>query len=88
MEDLMKCLYDFVCNRRLGSIYEDPEYEEVSHGVEMQLQKIQRNLNAEQQAELSRLLECLSAQNSIENEHLFLASLRFVGELGKAVGMS
>lgn len=81
MSDLMKCLYDFVQDRRMGSVYEDPEYEEVSRSVELQLDGIQQALSAQQYKELLRLLENISAQNSIECEHLFQASLELAWEL-------
>lgn len=81
MDGLMKCLYDFVRANRMGSICQDPEYEEISRSVELQLKKVQQNMGTEQQMELRILLENLSAQSSIENEHLFQTSLKLAREL-------
>lgn len=81
MNDLMKCLFDFTMERRMGSICQDPEYEEMSRSVELQLNKVQQFLDTKQQMELRPLLESLSAQNSIENEHLFQAALGLAREL-------
>ena len=81
MDDLTRCLYDFVCEKRMGSIYQDSEYEEMSRSVELQLKKVQQTMGTEQQIELQLLLENLSAQSSIENEHLFQASLKLAREL-------
>ncbi len=81
MNDLMKCLFDFTMERRMGSIYQDPEYEETSRSVELQLNKVQQFLDTKQQMELRPLLESLSAQSSIENEHLFQAALGLAREL-------
>lgn len=81
MNDLMKCLFDFTMERRMGSIYQDPEYEETSRSVELQLNKVQQFLDTKQQMELRLLLESLSAQSSIENEHLFQAALGLAREL-------
>ena len=85
MDGLMKCLYDFVRANRMGSICQDPEYEEISRSVELQLKKVQQTMGTEQQIELQLLLENLSAQSSIENEHLFQASLKLARELNALV---
>ena len=85
MDDLTKCLYDFVRANRMGSICQDPEYEEMSRSVELQLKKVQQTMGTEQQLELQLLLENLSAQSSIENEHLFQASLGLARELSALV---
>ncbi len=85
MDGLMKCLYDFVRTKRMGSIYQDPEYEEMSRSVELQLEKVQQSLGKKQQRELRLPLENLSAQSSIENEHLFQASLGLAQELNALV---
>ena len=85
MDDLTRCLYDFVCEKRMGSIYQDPEYAEMSRSVELQLKKVQQTIGTEQQVELQLLLENLSAQSSIENEHLFQASLKLARELSALV---
>lgn len=49
--------------------------------MELQLKKVQQNMGTEQQMELRILLENLSAQSSIENEHLFQTSLKLAREL-------
>lgn len=85
MDDLTKCLYDFVLAKRMGSICQDPEYEEISRSVELQLKKVQQNMGTEQQMELRILLENLSAQSGIENEHLFQMSLKLARELSALV---
>ena len=85
MNDLTKCLYDFACKNRMGSIYDDQEYEETSHSVELQTEKVQQGMSKEQLLELRLLLESISAQHSIENEHLFQAALRLAKELNALV---
>lgn len=87
MNDLTKCLYDFVQERRMGEIHTDPEYAEVSLSVDLQLKKVQQALGngKAQQVELQLLLESISALNSIECEHLFQVALRLSQEL-KRVG--
>lgn len=85
MDDLTKCLYDFLLDRRMGGVHEDSEYAEASHSVELQWKKLQQLLDPQQQKELLLLLEEISAQNSVENEHLFQAALGLARELGRAV---
>ncbi len=81
----MKRLYQFTCERRMGSIYQNLEYEEMSRSVELQMAKVQEHMDKEQQRELRLLLENISAQNSIENEHLFQAALALSRELNALV---
>ena len=69
----------------MGSIYDDQEYEETSHSVELQTEKVQQGMSKEQLLELRLLLESISAQHSIENEHLFQAALRLAKELNALV---
>lgn len=82
MTDLMKCLYDFVCTRRMGSIYGDPAYREASLHVDQQTKNLVENLSQEQKRELNRLLDSVNALSSIEIEHLFQATLGLARELG------
>lgn len=81
MDDLMKCLFDFTLERRMGSVCQDPEHAEAVRSVEFQLERVQRDMAEEQKKELRELLEEISAQTAIENEHLFQASLGLAREL-------
>lgn len=81
MDDLTKCLYDFVREKRMGNIYQDPEYEEAVRGVEFQLERIRGDMAEGQKKELRELLEGISAQTAIENEHLFQEALGLAREL-------
>lgn len=83
MNDLTRCLYDFVQEHRMGEVHMDPEYTEASLGVDLQLKKVQRALgdNEAMQDELRLLLSSISALNSIESEHLFRVALRLSREL-------
>lgn len=81
MDDLTKCLYEFVCEKRLGSLAEDAEYKEALQTVERQRAKVEALLNREQQWELSLLIDSAAGQSSIECEHLFQAALSLSREL-------
>ena len=86
MDDLMKCLYEFTTAKRMGAMWDDPEYEEMTHSVELQTAKVQEGMDKEQLRELRLLLENVSAQKAIESEHLFRASLKLARELNALVG--
>lgn len=85
MDDLTKCLYDFVCDHRMGRIHQDPEYREIANGIELQTQRLQKDMNKEQLRELQLLMDNLLALSDIESEHLFQAALGLARELGRAV---
>ena len=85
MNDLTKDLYEFVCAKRMGDVYQDPEYEEMSQSVEFQVAKVQDGMNEAQLQELRRLLENLSAIHNIEREHFFQAALKLAKELNGLV---
>ena len=86
MDNLMKCLYDFVLERRMGDVVSDPEYREASHTLEMQMKKVEAGMNEEQGIELRVLLESVSAQHRLESEQLFHAALGLARELSALAG--
>lgn len=81
MDDLTRCLYEFVCEKRLGGLSVDQEYQEVLQGIELQRARVEAYLNQEQQRELTLLIGNVSSQGSIEGEHLFQAALFLAREL-------
>ena len=83
MDDLTRWLYQFVCERRMGSVHTDPEYREASRVVDMQTEKLEQALSQEQKRELNRLLGDISALSCIEDVHLFRAALRLARELAR-----
>jgi len=83
MDDLTKWLYQFVSERRMGSVHTDPEYKEASRVVDMQTEKLEETLSQEQKRELNRLLSSVTALDCIQDEHLFRATLHLARELGR-----
>lgn len=86
MDDLTKWLYQFVCERRMGSVHTDPEYREASRVVDMQTEKLGETLSQEQKRELGRLLDSMNALDFIQDEHLFQAALGLARELDRVGG--
>ncbi len=69
----------------MGSIYGDPEYEEMVRSVKIQIERVQAGMTDQQKDELELLLGSMSAQYTIENEHLFQAALGLARELNGLV---
>ena len=81
MDDLTRCLYEFVCEKRLGSLYVDKEYQEALEGGEQQRERVEGYLDEKQRRELRLLIDSVASQGSIEGEHLFQAALALSREL-------
>lgn len=85
MDDLMKCLYEFMLERRLGSLHEDPEYGQAAFDEKIQEKRVQECLDEKQRKEVDRLFDMRTVQDSIVNEHIFRAALRLFRELNALV---
>ena len=81
MDELTRCLYEFVCEKRLGSLSEDQEYIDAVLGAK----RVASYLSKEQQPELRALMDAAAAQGDITSEHLFCAALSLARELNKLV---
>lgn len=85
MDDLTRCLYEFVCEKRMGRLSEDKEYKEAALDVELQEQRIRSYLNEEQSKELRWLIGAIALRNHIECEYVFQAALSLSRELNGLV---
>lgn len=85
MDDLTRCLYEFVCEKRLGSLSEDAEFIDAVLSAERQQKQVAAYLSQEQQPELRALLDAVTAQGDITGEHLFCAALSLARELNGLV---
>lgn len=82
MDDLTKCLYDFVSDQCAESVFKDPKYREAARNVELQSEKVQQGMSEGQKRELNLLLDNVCALFCVESEHIFQAAL----ELGRTAG--
>ena len=57
MDDLTRCLYEFLMETRMGRIWEDEEYKACNSGLLLQEQRVRSRLSGEQEAELDRFLD-------------------------------
>jgi len=81
MDDLTKCLYEFVQTHRMGSLQDDEEYKEYTRGIELQRERVEAGLDRDQRRELEGLINDVVFRDSIENEHTFQAALELAKEL-------
>lgn len=87
MDDLMRCLYSFMLETRMRDTVSDPEYRSSLDEVLRLEDKVQENMDEEQRRTLNQLMQKVSAQNAIENEHIFQASLVLARELRALAGV-
>ena len=83
MDDLTRCLYEFVCEKRLSSLSGDHEYIDAVLGAERQEKRVASFLSEEQRLELNVLTGLLTTQSDITREHLFQATLSLARELNR-----
>lgn len=81
MDDLMRCLYNFVLEHRLGDTSQDREYQDGLDAILAQEEKVMAGMGKEQRHELNVLLNRTSDQSALENEKIFQAALRLAREL-------
>jgi len=86
MDDLMKCLYEFVQTHRMGSLNEDGEYREYIRSIELQKEQVEAYLDKDQRKELNHLIDDVTFRDSVVNEHTFQAALGLARELSALVG--
>lgn len=86
MDDLMKCLYEFLLDRRMDGLWEDEQYKACRLAAELQEEKVMSSLDESQRGELDRLLDMVAEQGSAEQTHLFRATLNLVREWNALVG--
>ena len=85
MDDLIKCLYSFVMETRLGDIAGDREYQDAIDAVLRLEDKVRQGMDEEQRQALNLLLSQVSSLNALESRRLFQASLRLSRELNALV---
>lgn len=81
MDDLMKCLYEFVLEKRMGALELDQAYRDSVRAVLIQEEKLRERLNEDLRQEAGLLMMAVTNQKAIESEHLFRASLALAREL-------
>lgn len=85
MDELVKYLYQFILENRMGSLKGDEEYRACVLSADTQIKCVEGFLNEEQRKDLRLLIDRIGLQNSVENEYIFRAALRLSRELNALV---
>lgn len=81
MTDLMRSLYEFTSRRRMGRMWDDPEYQDYSCYALHQEETLRNLLDQEGIQVLNDMLSELTSQHAVELEVMFQATLSLCGEL-------
>ena len=85
MTDLMNSLYEFVTARRMGRIFDDPEYRSITSSAQGKEDRLRELLDREGNRLLTDLLNEQTLQNAVEMETMFQATVTLCRELGQMV---
>ena len=85
MNDLTNALYEFVTARRMGSVFDDPEYRSITSSAQGKEDRLRELLDREGNRLLTDLLNEQTLQNAVEMETMFQATVTLCRELGQMV---
>lgn len=85
MNDLLTTLYEFLSQRRMGQVWDDPEYSTCRSYANLHEKALRARLDPECTQLLEDLLYELSCQHAVELETIFRATLSLSRELGGLV---
>lgn len=81
MTALTRALYEFTLRRRMGGVWNDPEYANFRYCAEQKETQLRALLDKEGQKILDDLFEELAQQHNVELETVFSAALSLYREL-------
>lgn len=85
MDDLVKYLYQFILENRMGSLKGEEEYRACVLSANTQIKCVEDYLKEEQRKDLRLMIDRIGLQNSFENEYIFRAALELFKELNALV---
>ena len=85
MNDLTNALYEFVTTRRMGRVFDDPEYRSITSSAQGKENRLRELLDREGNRLLTDLLNEQTLQNAVEMETMFRATVTLCRELGQMV---
>ena len=85
MNDLTNALYEFVTARRMGRVFDDPEYHSITASIQTKENRLRELLDQEGNRLLTDLMNEQALQNAIELETMFQATVTLCRELGQMV---
>ena len=81
MNDITRSLYEFTLRRRMGGVWDDPEYANFHYCADQKETQLRALLDKDGQKLLDDLLEELTQQHNVELETVFSSALSVYKEL-------
>lgn len=81
MTELTRALYEFTLRRRMGGVWDAPEYANFRYCAELKETQLRARLDSDGQKLLDDLLEELTQQHNVELETVFSSALGIYKEL-------
>ena len=85
MNDLTNALYEFVTARRMGRVFDDPEYRSVTSSAQGKEDRLRELLDQDGNKLLTDLMNEQLLQFALEMEAMFLSTVDLCRELGQMV---
>ena len=85
MNDLTNALYEFVTARRMGRVFDDPEYRSITSSAQGKEDRLRELLDQDGNKLLTDLVNEQLLQFALEMEAMFLSTVDLCRELGQMV---
>ena len=85
MNDLTNALYEFVTARRMGRVFDDPEYHSITASIQNKENRLRELLDRDGNRLLTDLMNEQLLQFALEMEAMFLSTVDLCRELGQMV---
>ena len=85
MNDLTNALYEFVTARRMGRVFDDPEYRSITSSAQGKDDRLRELLDQDGNKLLTDLMNEQLLQFTLEMEAMFLSTVDLCRELGQMV---
>ena len=83
MNDLTNALYEFVTARRMGRVFDDPEYHSITASIQNKENRLRELLDRDGNRLLTDLMNEQLLQFALEMEAMFLSTVDLCRELGQ-----
>mgnify|MGYP004679122161 CR=1 FL=1 len=85
MNDLTNALYEFVTARRMGRVFDDPEYHSITASVQNKENRLRELLDRDGNKLLTDLMNEQLLQFALEMEAMFLSTVELCRELDQTL---
>ena len=85
MNDLTNALYEFVTARRMGRVFDDPEYHSITASIQNKENRLRELLDRDGNRLLTDLMNEQLLQFALEMEAMFLSTVELCRELDQTL---